>query len=209
MLQGIRFVARHRQLRLLASFSFFRMLFVAPGFILVFAEGKRLGYDTSIIGLLFSVGAVGGLLGSAISVPVSSRVSVRWISVIVNTMLAASFAILALGVNLPMLLAGEIVFNISFPILASSQTAYWIGNVPEQYLGRANAVFRLAIYGSGPPGLVLGAFFLKWTGPVISLLLVAAGLALVAVLTLLSSLGRADSSGRPIWGDRQVAVRRS
>ena len=194
---GVRYILRHRQLRLIIGFSSLRALLVAPGLVLIYAQAHRLGIGAAGIGGLFSLAAFGALLASGLAVPIASRLPVRLVSIITNLLLATGFLMESIARNYGTLLAGELAFSMSFPILNSAQLAYRLTLVPDDCAGRVNAAARMAVYGCVPLGQTIGAALLGILGPSPVLAIVSICLVAGAVLTAISRLGQGESPQRP------------
>lgn len=157
---GLRFVATHPVLRKIAACTGTANLFGAMTFALeVVFLVRVIHVHPAQVGLLFSIGSVGGILGGLLS----GRLS-RWI----GTARIIWFSMLVFGaflVLLPLTAPGwRLIF---FPIAGASlnfaSVVYNIAQVsyrqmicPPELLGRMNAAIRWIVWGTLPLGGVIG-----------------------------------------------------
>jgi MFS family permease len=157
---GLRFVATHPVLRKIAACTGTSNLFGSMTFALEVIFLVRIVHvRPAEVGLLFSIGSVGGILGGVLSGGLS-----RWI----GTARIIWFSILVFGaiqIVLPLTAPGwRVVF---FPIAGASLTfaavVYNIAQVsyrqmicPPELLGRMNAAIRWIVWGTLPLGGVIG-----------------------------------------------------
>lgn len=152
----------------------------APLIVIVIARAQHA--DEAAIGAIFSVGAVGGLIGSLIASRLQRRLSFGqvilgslWIMVVVTPLYAFSPSPLLLG-----LLTS--VFFFTAPIYSVVMLSYRLPLIPDTLQGRVNSVFRLSAFGFIPLGSALTGILLErlGTGPTVAvfsgvLLLLALG----------------------------------
>lgn len=157
---GLRFVAAHPVLRKIAGCTGTANLFGSMTYALQVVFLVRVVHvRPAEIGLLFSIGSVGGILGGVLSARLS-----RWI----GTARIIWFSMLVFGplqIVMPLTAPGwRVVF---FPVagfsLAFSAVVYNIAQVsyrqmlcPPELLGRMNAAIRWIVWGTLPLGGVIG-----------------------------------------------------
>jgi MFS family permease len=157
LMEGIRFVARHRELGTVTLLAgVFSAADAAWFAILVLYSLEVLGLSEAGFGLLLASGALGGILGAVCAERLSTRVP-RWV-VITGTLVAAAVAQLLLGLTSSPALA---VF-----LIAVSSLLFAVWNVvvvslrqrvsPPHLLGRVNATYRSVAMGAAPLGALLG-----------------------------------------------------
>jgi len=155
--EGLRWLGRHRLLRLLALMVAVTnlMAMATQGTLVLFAT-RILGLGSTGYGLLLADIALGGVAGSLLA----SRVN-RWIGP--GTMMAGGFALAGLAlvatglVSNPVLAAAllsvEALVAIMFNVVAGSLRQQL---TPDHLLGRVISAFRLLGYGVVPLGALLG-----------------------------------------------------
>ncbi len=137
------------------------------------------------VGLIFSIGAVGGVVGAIIGGRIQKRftfgqviISVMWIQALLFPLYAVAPHVIILGVISALIFVGGPVYNVV-------QFSYRLALIPDELQGRVNSTFRLLAFGFRPVGSVLAGVFLGWVGllPTLSVFIVVLfGLALTTTL---------------------------
>jgi MFS family permease len=192
--EGLRFVLRHPLLRPIVIFVGVSNIFVTMLFAIYLVYAVReLDLDVKTIGLIFSLGSVGSLVGALTANRVARLVGI-------GPGLIAVAAIGGLGLLLIPLATGDLV--IPFLVVANVLWGFFVLNyfvsaisliqaiTPEHLLGRTNASRRFLVQGVIPVGALLGGTLGTVLGlrPTIAIGAVGAS---VAVLPLLFSPLRA------------------
>jgi MFS family permease len=162
MVDGLRWLARHRLLRGLAVLAGLgNLVFSAGEAVLVLVAQERLGLGSVGFGLLLTGVAVGGTVGSLMAAWLSRRWGLR--RVLLGTRTAESVAVLLVGLTTSAWLAGAALALVGaataiYNVLVQSlrQAA-----VPAHLLGRAISAFRLIGLGTIPIGVVLGGLLAR------------------------------------------------
>jgi predicted MFS family arabinose efflux permease len=190
--EGLSFVVRHPLLRRIVACTGTGNLFTAmSGTLLVLFALRTLGLSASTLGLVFSAGAVGGLVGAVTGVPFA-----RWVgegrAIPLSAVLLVPFTALT---PLAALGAAPLLLVISMFGFAWAAVAYNITQVsfrqrlcPPQLLGRMTASVRFIVFGTQPLGALLGGALGTWLGVVPTLWIAVAGSGLAALPVLLSPL---------------------
>ncbi|WP_433240392.1 MFS transporter [Streptosporangium sp. CA-135522] len=199
--EGLRFVATHRILRMIATstatanFAGGMMASVEMIFLT-----RVLHLSPGAIGLLFSTAAVGGLVGAAVVGTVSRRVGtarIIWLSIVATGPFMLLVPLSGPGWGMALFAAGLFVNGIGVVLYNVSQVSFRQGVTPEHMLGRMNATMRFVVWGTLPlgglAGGVLGELFGARTTLWISVVLTM----LAAVPLLLSPLRTMRDLPRP------------
>ena len=161
VIEGVRYLARHRLLRLLAicvGISNLASTAVFAIFPLYAIEPGPLGLEEAGFGLLITTLGAGSVIGSFLVEPLRSRLGERR-TVLLAT---ASFPLFGLApaitTSVPVIavlffIAGAV--NIGWNVITVS---FRQRVVPEQMLGRVNAGYRLVAWGTIPLGAALGGY---------------------------------------------------
>jgi predicted MFS family arabinose efflux permease len=145
-----------------------------------------------VIGLLFAVGGVGGVLAALLAAPVA-----RWIGGARATLIS-SFAV-AGGLLMPVatpgvgvLFFGAGLFLSSFAVVVYNvnQVSFRQRLCPDRMLGRMNATIRFVVYGLLPVGALAGGAIGAAIGPRPTLWVAMSGEALAGVWLLASPIRR-------------------
>ena len=160
MMEGLRFVVGNRLLRAIALTTSSSNLLgsMAQAMLFVLLAGE-LGLPASAIGLLFSVAAIGGLLGALAARRVANRFGqgrTIWLSLaiaspfgLVAPVVQRGWLLVALAIAMGIQWFGTLVYNIT-------QVSFRQGVTPERLLGRMNATMRFIVWGTLPIGSFLG-----------------------------------------------------
>jgi len=148
--------------------------------LLMIVQSKALGAGEAQIGLVFSLGGVGGLLGALVGGWVAARLSF-------GVVIAGTLAVQALMLPLiawathPWALAA--VYAVSMccgPIYNVVQLSRRLAMIPDGLQGRVNAAFRLFANALYPLGALLCGWLLEHSGAAVAVGVFAGVMALVA-----------------------------
>jgi len=202
MAEGLRYVLGHAYLKNIAACTATANLFgnVAGAVLLVYAV-RDLGMTAQQVGLAFSIGATGALLGALLSNRVSTRLGVGPTIIVFAGLAGPALLPLALapaGTATPVLVAlvalvafvgglSSVVYNVAQVSLRQAIT-------PARMQGRMNATMRWFVWGTIPIGGLLGGVLGTVLGVRDAVLAGAIG-EVVAILPVLFS---------PVRGIRQM-----
>jgi MFS family permease len=195
--EGLSFVVRHPLLRRIVActgtFNLFSSMTMA---LLVLFILRTLGLSESTLGFVFSVGAVGGIVGAATAAWFARRVGEGRaipLAASVSAVFWACIPLAALGAPVVLLIAGWL--GSSWAIVAYNvvQVSFRQRLCPPRLLGRMNASVRFIVYGTMPLGGLLGGVLGEWLGVTTTLWIAAIG-GFVAYLPVVLSplMGMAD-----------------
>ncbi len=198
--EGLSFVLGHPLLRrIVACTGLANLAASATGALLVIYAVRELGLTASTVGLVFSAGAVGGLLGAVLAAQVARVVGQgRTIP-----LAAVALALAGTGVPLATLGAASAVLGLAWFVASFASVVYNVTQVsfrqrlcPAALLGRMNASVRFLVFGTMPLGALLGGVLGTAIGIVPTLWLAVATQVLAAVPVLVSPLlGMRDLPG--------------
>lgn len=153
--------------------------------LIVIVIGKHLGATAAQIGLIFSIEAAGGIIGSIVGGHIQRRFSFTHVVVSVMWMNAALFAVYAIASKVIVLGVIACLICTLGPIYNVVQFSYRLALIPNELQGRVNSAFRLLAFGFIPIGAALSGWLLEYAGigAAVSLFaLWSLGLALTATL---------------------------
>jgi MFS family permease len=194
MAEGLRFVARQPILRMIAGCTSTSNLFSSAIFaISVVFLVRQVHLDASSIGLLTSLGAIGGVVGA-----LSCGVLRRWVGsarlIWLSAVVTAPFTLLipATGPGWRLLCYAVGLFTSSFGVVVYNvhQASFRQLLCPPRLLGRMNATIRFLVWGTIPLGGLLGGALGTWLGNRNALWVGAAGVTLAPIWVLASPLLR-------------------
>jgi MFS family permease len=192
--EGLSYVLRHPLLsRITAATSINNLFATIATTMLPILVLRELGLSPAIMGVVFSVGAVGGLLG-AVSAPwIASRVG-EGTAIPLSCLLGGVFLVLlpastlAPALAVPVLVVAE--FGLAFSVLVYNitQVSFRQRICPPRLLGRMNASIRFLVWGVMPIGSLASGALGTWIGVVPTLWIGSVGALFAALPVLLSPL---------------------
>ncbi len=190
--QGVRFLWAHPRLRAISLLSMSVNLLDGPLALAVIVLARDdLHATPPTIGLIFSLAAVGELLGSLVAPWIGARVRTGRVLIGAVALWALAMPIEALAASPVVLIAGAALSDMAIPIYNVAQVSYRLSLIPNALQGRVNSAYRLPSYGSGLLGTAAGGLLIGLLGPRPVLWIIAAGLVLTALTASLTSLRRA------------------
>ncbi len=201
ILDGIRITLDNRLLRAFAgeaaSYNFFWQMIQA---VLALYVIRELGLSAGTFGLVLAIGSVGSVLGATTTKRVSTRLGLG-ITVIAAAVIgdlaplalpaihgSGSWAVAALAGAFFLRGIGVTGCNVHVDSIRQTIT-------PQPLLGRANASYRLLVYGVLPLGALAGGALGEMVGLRVTLLVGAAGLLTTALWLILSPVRHLQDVG--------------
>ena len=154
--------------------------------LIIIVIAQRQGASAPAIGLIFTIGSIGGIVGSLIGPSIQKRF--RFGAVIIICCWISSVAWLFYAFQPSLWLLGVIsaVIWVTGPVYNVVQLSYRLALIPDALQGRVNSVFRLLAYGFMPLGLALTGLLLQWVDVVPTVLIFGASQIGLAVATTLN-----------------------
>ncbi|MEU4694862.1 MFS transporter [Actinoplanes sp. NPDC023714] len=154
--EGVRWVVRHPAVRTLClTILIFNLTFGAAWSVLVLYASERLGLGAVGFGLITTVGAVGGMLGTACYGWLTARISLGNLMRIGLTIETLVHLALALTTSPWVALPVFFVFGAHAFVWGTTSTTVRQRAVPSHLQGRVGSVNTICVYG----GLVIGSAF--------------------------------------------------
>lgn len=183
IMEGLGWLWRQPLIRYMAFLTGgINLVFGANGLILI-VLAKRLGASDAIVGILFSVGAVGGIIGSLAGGWIQKRFSFGQAIIGVIWLIIVSFALYAAAPNVVTLGFVAALLALTIPIYNVVQFSYRLALIPDELQGRVNSVFRLIAFGFLPLGAGLSGALLERLGPLPTVISFSAWLLWLGLLT--------------------------
>lgn len=172
LLEGARHALRDPYLRANVGFSaLFNPFSQWVTLLLTLYAVRELGLNPAQIGIIFSAGAVGALIGAASATPLARWVRLGWL--IMGCAAVECLSLLVLAVPDPSWPSAASVMLLALALFLVGVGAAMSGvqlvtirqlRTPERMLGRVNASMRTITYGMIPLGALLGGIFGEWLG---------------------------------------------
>lgn len=115
-----------------------------------------LGLTAEVIGLAFSAGAIGFLLGSLVASRIGARFGRARTAMSANVVGALGMVCWALSTDATLIAIGGILRGINGPLVNVNTYTIRHETVPSRLLGRVFAVARFLAWSANPLGAVLG-----------------------------------------------------
>jgi MFS family permease len=193
---GARFIRRSEVVRAslfaASTVNFFNFVFFA---LFVLYATRYLGVEPGVLGLVLGVGAIGGVLGAAVTKRLAARLGLGRVYTASFLVFAAPMALVpaAAGphwVILTMLMAAEFVGGFGVMVLDISIGAIFSAVIPDDLRSRVSGAFQAVNYGVRPLGALAGGVLGTLIGPRPTLWIAAIGGCLSFVVLLPTSLPR-------------------
>ena len=179
--EGLRWILDRPLIRYLALLCGGMNMMIAATPLLLIMKGRQLGASDVEVGLLFSVGGLGGIVGSMLAARLLQRFGFRALIVVPVAMVALMVPLYAVAPSLPALalLFGGIYM--SYTVYSIVQYSYRLALIPDALQGRVNSSFRLVAFGFDPLGALLAGLVIEVWGIVPAIGLASALVAIVAL----------------------------
>lgn len=190
--EGFAWLWRHPPVRTLALTIFiFNVTFWAPYSVYVLLATERLGLDEFGFGLLITVGAIGGLVGSGSYGWLERRYSLATLMRVGLLLETVTHVILAVTTSAVVAALTLTLFGIHAVVWGTTSTTVRQRTVPPALMGRVTSVYMLGNIGGGVIGSIIGGvtaqafgvtapFWFGFVGSAIMLLLIWRSLAEIA-----------------------------
>lgn len=160
-------------------------LLFAANYLVVILLAKQQSAPPALIGLIFSIGGAGGVLGSLAAPWVQKRFGLAQVVIGVNWIWAILWPLLAVAPNPIILSAIAAAMIFVGPLWNVVIGSYQLALVPDELRGRVGSIEYLIAWGTIPLGSALSGVLLEALGPVRAVLFLAVcmvGLAIAATL---------------------------
>lgn len=193
--EGLAWLWRHPLIRFMAFLTGTSNLVSNGAFLIAILIAQDVQHASSaVIGFMFAVGSIGGIVGSIVAVPLQRRFSFAQVIICCTWVWAILTPLLAIAPNpfiLGLLFAGTFITS---PIYNVVQFGYRLSIIPDELQGRVNSAFRLIAFGGQPIGYALAGVLVQVVGPIAAILLFSAPYLAAAVLTTFNRHVRAARS---------------
>ena len=183
IVEGLRWLWHQPLIRYLAFLTGGINLVNAAVPLIVIVLAKQLGASNIEIGLIFSIGGIGGIVGSLIGGQVRKRFTFGQVIIFVICAQAVLFPLYALVPQFFLLGVVYALMYVLLPIYNVVQFSYRLALIPDGLQGRVNSTFRLLAFGFIPVGAMASGFLLETMGPIPTVSIFALWYVLLAALT--------------------------
>jgi MFS family permease len=167
--EGLAFVLSNPNLRAQAGCTSTSNFFssVAFSIILVYAV-RELDLSAGLIGFVFSLGALGGLLGALTATRISGRFGIGPTTIVMAAFFGPAMILYAIAPSgntaVPLLVTAQLIFGFTVVVYNIVQVSYRQAICPPILQGRMNSVMRFVVWGTIPLGTLAGGALATWIG---------------------------------------------
>jgi MFS family permease len=195
IMEGVSWLWRQKLIRFMAFLTGGLNLTGSASFLPVIVLAQHQHAPTPVIGLMFSIASVGGLLGAFLAPRIQRKFGFGRIIVTAVWIMTLTYVLLAVAPN-PVLLG--VVLGCMFvmsPIYNTVQFGYRLQIIPDELQGRVNSAFRLFAFGFQPLGAALSGILISAVGAQ-STVLIFSGVGLG--LAIVTTANRRVRTARPV-----------
>jgi MFS family permease len=164
--------------------------------LIMLAKGQHT--PSAAIGLMLAVVSIGGVLGAMAAPRIQKRFGFGQVIIPLFWVIALVWPLFTVAPNFLVLGALAAVIYGLGPVYNAVQLSYRLALIPDNLQGRVNSAYRLVAYGSQPLGVVLSGLLLQIVGPVHTVLVFSAWVALLATVTTLNAHVRRAAPITPV-----------
>lgn len=193
--EGIAWLWRQPLIRYIAFLTGGYNFISAGTGLIVIVLAQHQGASPTLIGLIFTIGGIGGIIGSFIAAPLQKRLSFAQVIVGTTWINALIFPLYAIAPN-PIVLGvlAAVAYTLG-PIYNVVQFSHRLSLIPDELQGRVNSVFRLLAFGFQPLGALLTGILLQTIQPVPTVLALSVVFLVLAISASLNQHVRHAQSG--------------
>ena len=193
--EGLAWLWHHPLIRFMAILTGGYNLIFAGFTLIIIVLAQQQHASSFTIGLIFSVGGIGAVIGSVVATSIQKRFSFGQVIIGTTWFTALIMPFYAIAPN-PFVLG--VLSAASFfvgPIYNVVQFSYRSALIPDELQGRVNSVFRLIAFGGQPLGLALTGLLIQNIGVVQTVFICALGMVAFA---LAANLNRHVRDAQPL-----------
>ena len=164
VIEGVLFLWRQPMLRFLNLLSAGRSMLESGLFLLIIVVAKEHNASPLIIGSIFAIGAIGGIIGASLASPIHKRFSFGTLLKTASMLNFLVFTLYAFALNdLSLAFITAALFAI-FPIFDITNATYTVSVVPDAIRGRILSLTRLVRKGADSLGFFVTGILLHGVG---------------------------------------------
>jgi predicted MFS family arabinose efflux permease len=193
--EGFAWLWHHPLIRFMAILTGGNNLISSGLVLIIIVLAQRQHASAFVIGLIFAIGGIGGVLGAVVAPFFQKRLSFGQAIIGTSWLFALFMPLYAIAPNPFVLGLITAAAFILVPLYNVVQFSYRSALIPDELQGRVNSVFRLIAFGGQPLGLALTGVLIQNIGAIQTILIASVGLAVLAVAATLNAHVR---NARPI-----------
>jgi len=186
IIEGLRWLWERRVVRHMALLTGGLNLINASVPLILIVRAKDMGADATHIGIIFSIGAVGAVIGAMIGGRIQKRFEFGPIIITIVWLQALLFPLYAFVPRFWMLgVISSLIYFMS-PVYNVVQFSYRLSLIPDALQGRVNSTFRLVAFGFMPIGAALSGLLIEHFGTAWAVFVLTCVYIVLAVATTLN-----------------------
>jgi len=186
ILEGLRWLWTKPLIRFMAFLTGGSNLSWAAMPLIMIVLAKEMGADDGVVGVIFGISGVGGILGSLVGGRVQRRFTFGQVIAASLWIQAVAFLLLAVMPSYFWLGVMAAIGAFTGPIYNVVQFSYRVALIPDELQGRVNSTFRLICFGFIPVGAALSGVIIEELGVRAAVFAFAGTLFVLALLTTLN-----------------------
>ena len=194
MHEGLNFVVKHPILRKIVACTGTSNFFgSASGAVDIVFLVRILHASPTVVGVVFSLGAIGGVIGGLSAGWLGKRIGsarIIWVSILVPSPLILGVPLAQPGWGVLLFAVGVFATYFLAVVYNTAQVSYRQRICPPELLGRMNASVRWIVWGTMPLGALFGGALGTWIGLRPTLWVCAVGSILSSLFVFFSPLRR-------------------
>ncbi len=163
-----------------------RTIFSAGLYLLIIVLAKEHHASAVFIGVIFAVGAGGGILGSLISVRIHNCFGMRQLLIGISLLSFLIFSLYAFAINNFLLAGITSLFFAVDPLYNVTTSSYSARAIPDEIRGRVISLTRLVVLGANSFGFFITGNFLQYLGSKRTIIVFSCLLFSLFLMTLLN-----------------------
>jgi len=199
--EGLRFLLATPTLRRIAtSTAGFNFMGAMESAVTVLFLARTVGIDAGVIGLLFTISGVGGVVGALLAGRITRRFGMAFglrILPLFTTPLTLLIPLTDRGWQLGLFCVGFGALSFGIAVFNVAQNSYRQAVVPAHLLGRVSASLRFISWGSMPIAALIGGALAGTIGTRNTLWIACSGFVLVVLLLLRVSAAEVEAAFSP------------
>jgi hypothetical protein len=184
--EGLAWLWHQPLIRFTAFTTGINNLLSAGAVLILILLARQLRATDLAIGLIFTIGGVGGILGAVVAPALHRRLRYRTLIIVPSLIWALAWLGYAFAPTIVVLGVLTAVIALTGPVYNVAQVSYRLALIPDALQGRVNSAFRLLAFGGQPLGLALTGVALEQFGPIATVLGIAGALFALVLVTALN-----------------------
>lgn len=193
--EGLAWLWHHPLIRFMAILTGGNNLITSGLVLIIIVLAQRQHASAFVIGLIFAIGGIGGVLGAVVAPFFQKRLSFGQAIIGTSWVIALFMPLYAIAPNPFVLGLITAAAFIMVPLYNVVQFSYRSALIPDELQGRVNSVFRLIAFGGQPLGLALTGVLIQNIGAIQTILIASVVLVVLAIAATLNTHVR---NARPI-----------